>query len=79
MLKKINFSWKHSSLNIDKRNSKETILIRENKIKQLIPIICIENNIIIYIDESGYDETLIPLYGYSKKGQKFVVVAPPKT
>ena len=35
-------------------------------------------NIIIYIDETSIDENLVPLYGYSKKGMKFIITSKPK-
>ena len=68
MLKKIDFSRKRASKNLDKRNLQYTKKKRKIQNKELIPILTNENNIIIYIDETSIDERLIPLYGYSKKG-----------
>jgi len=68
MLKKIDFSRKRSTQNINFRNTPETITKRFTTIKTFIPILANIKNIVIYIDETAVDENLIPLYGYSQKG-----------
>ena len=37
-----------------------------------------QNKIIIYIDETSSNTNIVPLYGYSKAGQKFKVKVPPR-
>jgi len=68
MLKKIDFSYKRATKQVNLRNSPTTIMKRCNIIKDFIPILTNAKNKIIYIDETAIDENLIPLYGYSEKG-----------
>jgi len=67
MLKKIEFSYKKASINVNLRNAPSSIGKRKKIISDFIPILN-NNNIIIYIDETALDENLVPIYGYSPKG-----------
>ncbi len=78
MLKKINFSNKKGKFNPERRNHPDTINIREQK-ACLMANIYAEDYIVIYLDETAVDETLVPRSGYEEIGTPFVVRLHPKT
>jgi len=75
----VDFSYKKSTKEITKRNSITTINKRYESSLKYLHLLDNPNIIIVYIDESALNESLIPLYGYSKKGEPFIVQYPPKS
>ena len=77
MLKRINFTNKKGKFNPEMRNASNTIDERKLKSKVMTDII-MKDRLIIYLDESAIDETLVPLRGYAEAGKPFVVNMKPK-
>lgn len=78
MIKKINFSRKKVQRQFERRNTQETIEKRYKIIQEIIKHKRLDRNF-IYIDETGFNNYVIPIFGYSEIGKKLVYPVKPKT
>lgn len=78
ILKRLSFSRKRTKKYIARRNLE--ITIEKRRIVALELISALKGNMeIIFIDETGFNQSLVPLYGYSKVGEKCWVKTNAKT
>ncbi len=78
MLKRLHFSRKRTVKFIERRNLNSTIEKRKEVAIELLSHIK-DGREIIYIDETGFNQSSIPFYGYSKVGKKCLAVSSPKS
>lgn len=69
MLKRLSFSRKRTKKYVERKNIITTIEKRKEVASKFISAIR-SNAEIIFIDETGFNQTLVPLYGYAKIGEK---------
>ena len=69
MLKQLSFSRKRTKQLIGRRNIALTIEKRKSVALELVSAISSDKEI-IFIDETGFNQSLTPLYGYAKLGEK---------
>lgn len=68
MIKKIGYSYKRSRAGVIQRNIPRIIESRYKKSLDYLALLKHNNNF-IYIDETGFNRGIIPIYGYSKIGE----------
>lgn len=68
MIKKIGYSYKRTRAGVVQRNSAEVIKQRHKKSLEYISLLHKKKKI-LYIDETGFNRGLIPVYGYAKVGE----------
>ncbi len=68
ILKRLSFSRKRTSAQISKRNTPETIQARVKVAIKFLEFLKNDKEF-IFIDETGFNQSLVPVYGYTKKGQ----------
>lgn len=77
MIIKTNFSWKRCKKNAIFRNVEKSIENRYNLMDTLLKHRLLKRKF-IYLDETGFNNTLIPIHGYCKKNQSLLYSGPPK-
>jgi len=78
MLKRISFSRSRTKKLIERRNIYSTIKKRKEVALELLRYIKAGVEV-IYLDETGFNQSQIPFYGYSKKGERCEINSKPKT
>ena len=74
MLKRLSFSRKRTKKFSTRRNTTKTIEKRKDVARKLLSAER-DGKIIIFIDETGFNQQMIPQYGYSKIGEKCLISA----
>jgi len=77
MVKMLSFTRKRASIQVNSAQSKSNIDKREILSRLMIKNFS-QNKLIIFIDETGFNQHVVPICGYSKKGKKFTLQCPPK-
>lgn len=72
MLKRLSFSRKRTKKMANRRNITLTIEKRANVAKEMITAM-MRNIELIFIDETGFNQSLCSLYGYSRIGENYLV------
>jgi len=67
MLKKLEYSRKRTRVGIVRKNSLKNVGLREKLAKKLLTAIS-KKKLIIFVDETGFNSTIVPTHGYSRKG-----------
>jgi len=78
MVRELGFSRKKTSKSAIKRNSEENLDFRLEVAREMCSAIK-RNLTFIFIDESGFNASLSPLYGYSRVGQRCLISSKPDT
>ncbi len=78
MLRKLSFSRKRTKKVTEQRNTSLTKEKRQNVARQFL-IALIQEKEFIFIDETGFNQSLSPVYGYSKIGEKCAITSKFKT
>ena len=78
MIRKINFSYKKNRKIFEARNTAKTKQSRYDLIEEIIKHRML-NRKFIYIDETGFNNFIIPIFGYSPKGERLTYEVQPKT
>ena len=77
MIKKCGFSRKRVSKTKFSRNTPRTIGIRHDKYLEYMTYV-LRDYKFIYIDESGFNDHVASVYGYSKIGEHIFLKTPPR-
>ncbi len=78
MLRRLSFSRKRTKKFVEQRNTSQTKEKRQEVARQMV-IALIQETELIFIDETGFNQSLAPIYGYSKVGQKCMITSGLKT
>jgi len=78
MLRRLSFSRKRTKKLIERRNIFSTIKKRKKVANEFISAL-VSGKELIFLDETGFNQTLIPFYGYSKIGEKCLTKTSAKT
>lgn len=78
MIRKINFSHKKVQRQFARRNEEETISKRYELIQEIIKHLKLDRNF-VFLDETGFNNFVIPIFGYSQVGKRLVYPVKPKS